>query len=303
MFANTWNRLIGNSKTDQGDELLTQYYDDLKVSALAAKDARPDASAEIATHISELFEKDDSWTTAYEIEQCLIYLFDEPTLDQQIHRRLIDLKKHGDPERYDGAKKRSDIVNELRAKQELLLDITRLVQWAYTMRTAVRKDVAKMRNHSLGIFVGAFLLFTGFLIASHFDWFANFDFNTRTYAIAMGAGFLGAAFSMMLRAKGEVTGKPSDLKVYSTFPYIVLRPAIGGCAALILFFLIQSTIFSNIFAGAMLPDLPISLENGKEFPDHYPAVSKMIVWGFVAGFSEYFVPNLLKRQAAESPPR
>jgi len=53
----------------------------------------------------------------------------------------------------------------------------------------------------------------------------------------------------------------------------------------------------------MLPDLPISLENGKEFPDHYLAVSKMIVWGFVAGFSEYFVPNLLKRQAAKSPPR
>jgi hypothetical protein len=289
---------VAGEPSTHPDTLLAQYYKDLEVSFLTAKQSGGEAPAEITERIDGLLRRDPEWRTAYEIEQYLTYLYDDATLDQQLERRFVDLEKHGDPARYDRSIKLKEGLETRRAKQELLLDITRNVQWAYGTRIEFRRYIGILRSKTLYVFAFALIVFVALLVVSHTEFLFDYDiydFNTRTFVIGIGAGFLGSTFSILLRLRTELVGSRGDVKSYSSYLSIILRPAIGVCAALILFFLIQS----DLLGGSLFPELPIERKEGEVLLDHYGTISKMIVWGVIAGFSEYFVPNLLKRTESE----
>jgi hypothetical protein len=129
--------------------LLRQYYEGLSVSFLIAKQqAQIEAHDDVVEKIDKLFvssRSGQSWGNAYEIEQCLTYLYDDEMLDEQLHRRLIDLELHSDPERYLRFRDRSEQTKNIRSKRELLREITSNVQWYYRKRDA-RRDYCRKRE-------------------------------------------------------------------------------------------------------------------------------------------------------------
>ena len=278
--------------------LLGQYYEGLRVSFLVAKQkAQSEAHDAVVEKIEKLFmssQNGQSWGNAYEIEQCLTYLYDDEMLDEQLHRRLIDLELHSDPERYRRFRDRSEQAGQKRSRQELLREVTSNVQWYYRKRDARRDYCRKARINALKVFIGALILFTISLVVSHSEWplkYTSYDPTTRVLIIGICAGFLGASFSVLLGLKTKLAeASIEDLRILNELSYMALRPFIGVGAALIFFFLVQS----KLLGGQLFPNLPITLSGNQSLMVHYASISKMIVWCFISGFSEHFVPSLLK---------
>jgi hypothetical protein len=288
--------------------LLKHYYEGLSVSFLVAKELG-DVPQGVIDRIEELFKESENaqwWGNAYEIEQCLTYLYDDEMLEEQLERRLIDLELHSDQERYRRFRERRDNTVEKLAKQELLRDIMSNVQWYYRKRDVRRDYHSKARIKALCVFLGALFVFAATLLVNHNQWllkYSVYDQTTRALVIVVCTGFLGASFSILLRVKTKLSDSSiEDLRVLDKIHYIALRPVIGIGAALILFFLVQA----GLLGGSLFPELP--LPHKEDFTEHYGDISKLIVWSFIAGFSEYFVPNLLKQtesrvsEGAEAPP-
>jgi len=90
--------------------------------------------------------------------------------------------------------------------------------------------------------------------------------------------------------------------IYSSIP-----PLIGAIAAVVLYLMFASTMLS----GPLFPDFACresadgACDSFQEFirdwrPKTATDQAKSIVWGFVAGFSERFVPNIIHRAATEN---
>lgn len=90
------------------------------------------------------------------------------------------------------------------------------------------------------------------------------------------------------------------LIAYSTIP-----PLVGAISAAVLYVIFAGQIIS----GAMFPTFHCSTPTGcKEFesflrywsPQDAADYAKAIVWGFIAGFSERFVPDILNKVSSEA---
>ncbi|OUS13288.1 hypothetical protein A9Q89_03455 [Gammaproteobacteria bacterium 53_120_T64] len=133
-----------------------------------------------------------------------------------------------------------------------------------------------------------------------------------TLPVVILAGILGSFVSALNRiyssanifplGKYSVHLKNSNgyLIAYSSIP-----PLVGAISAAVLY-----VIFSGqIITGPFFPNFTCELETGcNEFqlflgswsPDQAEDYAKAIVWGFIAGFSERFVPDILNRVTKES---
>lgn len=133
-----------------------------------------------------------------------------------------------------------------------------------------------------------------------------------TLPVVILAGVLGSFVSALNRiysfsnifplGKYTVQLKKSNgyLIAYSSIP-----PLVGGISAAVLY-----VIFSGqIITGPFFPNFTCDLKAGcNEFhsflehwsPDQAQDYAKAIVWGFIAGFSERFVPDILNQVTKES---
>ncbi len=117
--------------------------------------------------------------------------------------------------------------------------------------------------------------------------------------LALLTGLLGAAFSMIAMAQRRLEKiSLEDLRVQSRWEFLLLRLGFGSGAAVILYFAFQS----NLIAGVLFPDLKQLgvLQNDPEIGTAWgewvpnSSLAALMVWSFVAGFSENFVPNILR---------
>lgn len=87
---------------------------------------------------------------------------------------------------------------------------------------------------------------------------------------------------------------------------IYLSPVIGAVFALLLYGLFLSGVLQGDFFPAFGDCSDEKFHNYKDFadcnPDTNADVAMAMVWGFVAGFAERFVPNVLDRLIAENEP-
>lgn len=118
--------------------------------------------------------------------------------------------------------------------------------------------------------------------------------------LALFTGLLGASFSMIAMAQRRLKNiSLEELQLQSKWEFLLLRLGFGSGAAVILYFGFQAGLVS----GALFPDLTQIgvLENapksGVAWGTWVPnaSLAALMVWSFVAGFSENFVPNFLRK--------
>lgn len=142
----------------------------------------------------------------------------------------------------------------------------------------------------------------------------NVDEPFQTYPgilIAMSAGFLGASFSMLIQNQQRVSdGSLEDLTAASSWHTLIVRGSVGLGAAVILYFFFES----GLLEGSLWPDLKelgysqiISSTAAEQGADTSDAVREtsiivpnrnwclLVIWCFLAGFSETLVPTILQK--------
>jgi hypothetical protein len=140
--------------------------------------------------------------------------------------------------------------------------------------------------------------------------FGKYNMAPDSYimVLAAAAGFWGAAFSMLTGLKTRIEASAlEDLKLARYIALLLARALVGVGAALILYFFLRSGLLS----GTAFPDLSMcdskTLKgycNGKPEYDVWKTWAILIVWCFLAGFSEKLVPSLLAKtegRLSESP--
>lgn len=128
---------------------------------------------------------------------------------------------------------------------------------------------------------------------------------------AVSFGALGALFSrFIVLQQSELQVPIDDAAAYYGFPYILLRIVVGIVGSIIIYFFIGS----GLIDGPLVPDIrklsfePVILDGAKVPPVGVSTLfgkltttamvptrdlALLIIWSFLAGFSERLVPNLL----------
>jgi hypothetical protein len=123
-------------------------------------------------------------------------------------------------------------------------------------------------------------------------------FPFRSYPgllIAMSAGFLGATFSMLIQNQRRVSeGSLEHLNVASSWHTLIVRGSVGLGGAAILYFFFES----GLLGGSLWPDLNeldfVEVKGFKELLVPNKNWCLLIIWCFLAGFSETLVPTILQ---------
>ena len=124
------------------------------------------------------------------------------------------------------------------------------------------------------------------------------------------AGMLGAFFSALTRlynvSEALISPTMQMLEARYLFMYSSVPPVIGAVAAMVLYFAFVGNFFGS---GGFFPAFGCGTENGcvrlheilQDFgPKTAPDYGKTLIWSFVAGFSERFVPDTLQTFVARS---
>lgn len=121
--------------------------------------------------------------------------------------------------------------------------------------------------------------------------------------IAMVTGLFGATFFMLIQLQQRISeGTLTDARDMWTYPLILLRCIVGIGAASVLYFFFKS----GLLDGTLWPDLhsqgfqivtTTAIANGETDITKYYVPNRnfalLIVWSFIAGYSQTLVPNLL----------
>lgn len=115
--------------------------------------------------------------------------------------------------------------------------------------------------------------------------------------VVIGAGFLGGFIGLQGRLK-DLTERDLTL-LRESWPYTSLSPLVGGVLALLLYILFLSQLLAGqlfpLFtadANYQLTDFSALLhQHANSFADY----AKLLFWAFVAGYSERFVTDVIKR--------
>jgi hypothetical protein len=115
-------------------------------------------------------------------------------------------------------------------------------------------------------------------------------------------GFLGALFSRLITLQTQWSALALD-ELYNarTYHYIVLRASIGIVGAFIVYFFLQSGLITGsvfpTFNDLTMKVTPLATDVGARWPKElvFPSanLALLIVWSFIAGFSESLVPSIL----------
>jgi hypothetical protein len=150
------------------------------------------------------------------------------------------------------------------------------------------------------------------LIIQNKNYFIENIISDHPEILVVMAGILGSFVSALNRIyaskdvfpRGKYTHLLKKANIY-LIAYSLIPPLIGAIGAAILF-----TMFAGeIISGGLFPEFACTDVGGcQSYTDYLDKwkpklpvdFAKLIVWGFIAGFSERFVPNILNQIATDN---
>jgi hypothetical protein len=121
--------------------------------------------------------------------------------------------------------------------------------------------------------------------------------------LAMAAGLFGASFSMLVQLSQRTSqGTLEDVQAAAGWHSLLVRCSFGVGAAAILYFFFES----GLLQGSLWPDIE-DLKFKVSSTGKIARVANnnwclLVIWSFLAGFSENFVPTILIRTEARNQP-
>lgn len=292
--------------------LCEQFFNSLSAIALQIEEA--DATAKNSppmTKAREILENPtQDWLAAYKVEQYFAQAMPPVMVEVELDRRMSDARRV-DLKAADAyaaqiadARQKSD-TGQLRA---ILLRLIGDVQWKFLQRHLRRRYSSVYKSRMTGVFVFSALIllagiFTTLLSAGRLS---ETDWVLYTGLVATcSAGTFGAAFSQLVHMRKRISESTlDDIRVAYRYETILTRVLVGYGGALILYFLLRS----DILIGTIWPDLTklgfneIVVDKGIALGNMVPNrdLCLLMVWSFIAGFSENFVPAMLTRTEARA---
>ena len=333
-ILNAWRSMSTELPANEIRELTAQFYVTLEAFFAKVKDNLPPRSQESFDRVSQLLETEPkerrNWTRAYAIEQLLIHLFDDETLASELQARVREARGSLKPalvEYYAGeAAKTTLSAAERRA---LLSRLVNDLQWRYTVDEVKRGYTKQITLQTGQMFVVSMIVFAISVLAT-LVYPALLQFDVRLLVPAVLAGCWGASFSLLGSLKDRLEASDLDaLKVMRARWVLASRVLIGAGGASVLYFF----FVSGMITGPAFPDLKSEAQQqaasrqrhawaaqpsdpravaapqagaspslvsqpAAALPDKQPPLdvfALLVVWCFVAGFSERLIPGLLAK--------
>jgi hypothetical protein len=274
-------------------ELTAQFYVTLEAYFAKVKSVTPPRCQEAYDRVKDLLEKAPrNWTHAYAIEQLLVHLFDDDTLASELQVRVREAKDTLKPALADYyAAEAAKTPLSAEERRAVLSRLVNDLQWRYTVDEVKRGYTKEITLATGQLFILSLVVFAGsVLLTLAFPQLKQFDL--RLVVPALLAGCWGAAFSMLSSLRDRLEASDLDaLKVLRARWVLGSRVLIGAGAASVLYFF----FVSGLVTGAAFPNLKATTAP-TAWLDMF---ALLVVWCFVAGFSERLIPGLLARTEAK----
>ncbi|KAF0115633.1 MAG: hypothetical protein FD150_920 [Rhodobacteraceae bacterium] len=279
----------------------------------AKKDLRIEALLD--QKITDAPENWRNWEIPNEIEILLVQLKLGPDLDVALDSAFLTAEKILVPS-FGILNKRRDGTQSDEVKQALLAKLLRDTHNRYAARRSERAEralVAKRMTYLgfglTGVIVGVFLVLGTGWFAVAVEKMPFTDLVKYNLIVTTFFGFLGAYLSRLIAFQNTaVKLSVDDLENGYSWHFLMVRLLVGGLSSVILYFVISG----HLIGGELFPapengatggfgDL-WTVHNGDGMPYEGPSANfaKLIVWCFIAGFSERFLPDSLSALEAKS---
>ncbi|MEM7545700.1 MAG: hypothetical protein AAF367_09200 [Pseudomonadota bacterium] len=273
---------------------------------------------------SRMREHRGEWSIANEMELLMVGLMNRHETEVELRRQLTDahaLNLTGVAE-YE---RQVEAANgDLAILRPLLFRLTSDVQGRFRKRYLLREYVAAYTARVSLIFSISTIFFITMMIGlalkaqGHIQEVVFFNTDTigppmlplpdvmrsfSSFYIALIAGLFGAAFSMMSQTKKRVEQSTlEDMRANARFAMLVFRLGVGIGAAVILYFIFDTQILGE---SVIMPSLTkVGFDVSTDTTALFTAIgalspnrdlSLLMLWSFVAGFSEVLVPSILRQ--------
>jgi|RhiMethySRZTD1v2_1073278.scaffolds.fasta_scaffold54791_1 hypothetical protein len=277
-------------------ELTNQFHITLRANYFRSRMADGKPSTETLARIDALLNarrpQGIRWSEAYEVEQLMVEVYDEAALATESQVRVIEAVKTLHPQLAAFYRDKLTDKEPLPRRRSLLARLVNDLQWRYTVNEVKRRYSKDITRRTGEIFATSMLLFalaTGFMIVDQQLALDLIPSHLAYLIVAALAGTWGATFSMLGSLKSRLEASElDDMKLIRPVVMLLSRALIGTGAGCVLYFLIAS----GLLGGGAFP------EEANLGSYDFKTLALLIVWCFIAGFSEKLVPGILEKNLA-----
>ena len=250
-----------------------------------------------------------TWSDIYTYESIYVRLLHDSCLPRKVwdlrnrYREIVSLKEYeaylaSEPPVITGGASADD----LRADIEFLINKIYLHYSLKPFNKRVQKAISKkVTNMAL---LGLLLIIVT-VISPSFSFLepilSGFKLHSATILIVLFAGAMGGLMSVLQRYNNNLVkeGDPINNITFQSW-YQTFNPAINGALFAALLYII---FMGKLIEGSIFPTFGQASESGSGFiallteikPDGGSNYAKLIIWSFIAGFAERFVPDTLTK--------
>ncbi len=275
----------------------------------------PQIEALLAPEVADNPENWRNWEIPNEIEILLVRLKSGADLEVALDSAFLTAERIAVPSVAVLAKRRDPVAAD-EVKQALLARLLRDTHNRYAERRSERAERARVAKRMTYLGFGLTAVIVGVFLILGTGWFAVAvekmpftDLVKYNLIVTTFFGFLGAYLSRLIAFQNTaVRLSLNDLENGYSWHFLMVRLLVGGLSSVILYFVISG----HLIGGELFPAPENganggfgslwTVHTGAGMPYEGPSANfaKLIVWCFIAGFSERFLPDSLSALEAKS---